>query len=104
MVEMTSASQPFAPVHRLVTLGRLTLLAPSGGEEPSIGTRRRKLAVLAYLAIRARPVTRDHLATLFWGGKDDERARNSLSDALSHIRRVLGREAIVTRGEEVALA
>ena len=90
--------------HRLVTLGRLTLLAPDGAEDPSLGTRRRKLAVLAYLALRGRPATRDHLAALFWGGRDDDRARNSLSDALSHLRRVLGREAVVTRGDEVSLA
>jgi DNA-binding SARP family transcriptional activator len=60
--------------------------------------------VLAYLALQSRPVTRDHLAAVFWGGKDDVRARNSLSDAISHLRRVLGRDAIVTRGDEVALA
>jgi TolB-like protein/DNA-binding SARP family transcriptional activator len=92
------------PRYRLVTLGRLTLLAPDGTEDPSLGTRRRKLAVLAYLALRARPATRDHLAALFWGGKDDARARNSLSDAISHLRRVLGRDALVTRGDDVALA
>jgi len=89
---------------RLVTLGRLTLLSPTGSVDQSLGTRRRKLAVLAYLALRARPVTRDHLVALFWGGKDDTRARNSLSDAISHLRRVLGRNAIVTSGDEVALA
>ncbi|HTJ22185.1 MAG TPA: BTAD domain-containing putative transcriptional regulator [Gemmatimonadaceae bacterium] len=82
----------------------MTLLAPNGTEDPSLGTRRRKLAVLAYLALRARPSTRDQLATMFWGGKDDERARNSLSDALSHLRRVLGRETLVTQGDEVCLA
>ena len=87
--------------HRLITLGRLTLLAPDGAEDASLGTRRRKLAVLAYLALRDRPATRDHLTALFWGGKDDVRARNSLSDAISHLRRVLGREALVTHGDEV---
>jgi TolB-like protein/DNA-binding SARP family transcriptional activator len=100
----SSSAHSRPPHHRLVTLGRLTLLGPDGAEDPSLGTRRRKLAVLAYLAMRDRPVTRDLLATLFWGGRDEDRARNSLSDALSHLRRVLGREAIVTRGDEVALA
>lgn len=89
--------------YRLVTLGRLTLLSPAGCEDPSLGTRRRKLAVLTYLALRGRPVTRDHLAALFWGGKDDARAKNSLSDAISHLRRVLGRNALETKGDEVAL-
>src|SRR5262249_36705125 len=97
-------ARPSSQQYRLVTLGRLTLLRPDGSEDPSLGTRRRKLAVLAYLALRSRPVTRDHLASLFWGGRDDARARNSLSDAISHLRRVLGRGTLETRGEEVALA
>lgn len=98
------SSQPRRTCHQLLALGGLSLLAANGAEDPSLGTRRRKLAVLAYLALRARPATRDHLASVFWGGKDDERARNSLSDALSHLRRVLGRDALVTRGDEVSLA
>ncbi len=98
------ASQARRTCHQLLTLGRLSLLETSGVEDPSLGTRRRKLAVLAYLALRGRPVTRDHLASVFWGSKDDERARNSLSDALSHLRRVLGRDALVTRGDEVSLS
>ena len=97
----SSSSHPVHAQHRLITLGRLTLLGPDGAEDASLGTRRRKLAVLAYLALRGRPATRDHLAALFWGGKDDARAKNSLSDAISHLRRVLGRETIVTRSEEV---
>jgi TolB-like protein/DNA-binding SARP family transcriptional activator/tetratricopeptide (TPR) repeat protein len=99
-----SAPHRSAPRFRLITLGRLTLLSPDGSEDPSLGTRRRKLAVLAYLGLRERPTTRDHLAALFWGGKEDARARNSLSDAISHLRRVLGRNALVTIGENVALA
>jgi DNA-binding SARP family transcriptional activator/TolB-like protein len=94
---------PTPPRYRLVTLGRLTLLSPDGREDALLGTRRRKLAVLAYLGLRGRPVTRDHLTALFWGGKEDARARNSLSDAISHLRRVIGRDVIITRGEEVAL-
>jgi DNA-binding SARP family transcriptional activator/TolB-like protein/Flp pilus assembly protein TadD len=100
----SSPARPTSHYHRLITFGRLTLITPDGIEDPSLGTRRRKLAVLAYLALRGQPATRDHLTALFWGGKDDERARNSLSDALSHLRRVLGRHSIVTRGDEVALA
>ena len=98
----SSSSHPVAARHRLITLGRLTLLGPDGAEDASLGTRRRKLAVLAYLALRNRPATRDHLAALFWGGRDDARAKNSLSDAISHLRRVLGRDTIVSRGEEIA--
>src|SRR4051812_26674166 len=40
---------------------------------------------------------------MFWGDEDEERARHSLSDALSHLRRVLGRDAIAARSEVVTL-
>lgn len=79
---------------RLLTLGRLALLTPSGEEDRSLGTRRRKLAVLAYLVLARRPVPRDTLVELFWGDQDEDRARHSLSDALSHLRRALGADAI----------
>src|SRR5690348_15567233 len=81
---------------RLLTLGRFALVSASGDEE-SLSRRRRKLALLCVLALASRPYSRDVLADLFWGEEDDERARHSLSDALSHLRRLLGREAIATR-------
>ena len=86
---------------RLLTLGRLALLTPSGDEDRSLGTRRRKLAVLAYLALARRPVPRDTLVDLFWGDQDEDRARHSLSDALSHLRRALGADAISTGRAEI---
>lgn len=88
---------------RLITLGRLALLSPDGADE-SVGVRRRKLTLLAVLALSDRPYSRDALAEMFWGDEDDERARHSLSDALSHFRRLLGREAIAHRSSDVALS
>ncbi|HET7621757.1 MAG TPA: BTAD domain-containing putative transcriptional regulator [Gemmatimonadaceae bacterium] len=88
---------------RLITLGRLALLAQGGEADESLGKRRRKLALLAVLAMASRPYSRDVLADMFWGEEDDERARHSLSDALSHLRRTLGREAITSRQAEVGL-
>lgn len=41
---------------------------------------------------------------MFWGDQDEERARHSLSDALSHLRRVLGRDAIASRQTDVWIA
>lgn len=80
---------------RLVTLGRLDLLAPSGAPaDPSLSARRRKIALLVLLASQRRPVSKDTLLEMFWGEQDETRARHSLSDALSHLRRVLGRGAI----------
>ncbi|MFI5234689.1 MAG: hypothetical protein ACHQXA_03180 [Gemmatimonadales bacterium] len=89
---------------RLITMGRLTLLRPDGVEEDSLVKRRRKLAVLTLLALSPRPLTRDRLAALFWGEQDDDHARHSLADTLSHLRRILGKDAVTLRQEEIALS
>jgi DNA-binding SARP family transcriptional activator/TolB-like protein/tetratricopeptide (TPR) repeat protein len=88
---------------RLVTLGRLALVRPDGTEDESLGKRRRKLALLAVLALTTRPLERDYLLDMFWGDQDEERARHSLSDALSHLRRALGADSISTRRNDVYL-
>jgi len=57
--------------------------------EPVDLTTRKAQALLAYLAVeRARPHTREHLATLLWADTGDERARHNLRQALSKIRRL----------------
>ena len=92
------------PRHRLQTLGKLKLVDCDGIDDPSLSARPRKLAVLAWLALRpGRRASRDQLVGMFWGERDDERARNSLSDALSHIRRVLGRDAVRGVADDVAV-
>src|SRR5687768_15635591 len=61
----------------------------------------KRLALLAYLAC-ARPRgfhSRDTLLALFWPEADTERARNSLRQALHHLRRSLGEAALPGRGE-----
>ncbi len=91
------------PKHfQLVTLGQIALRTPTG-DDAELGKRRRKLALLAVLALSRKPPSRELLAEMFWGGQEEERARHSLSDTLSHLRRVLGREAIATRSEVVEL-
>jgi DNA-binding SARP family transcriptional activator/TolB-like protein len=89
---------------RLVTLGRPTLRGAAGDEDASLAKRRRKLALLAVLAMARRPVARDTLIELFWGEQDEARARHSLSNALSSLRRALGQQSITTRDADVALA
>ncbi len=90
---------------RLLTLGRLDLVRGTGEPaDPSLSTRRRKLALLAVLAVHRRPIARDTLLEYFWGDQEDAKARHSLSDALSHLRRVLGRDAITTTATSAALA
>ena len=92
---------------RLVTLGRLALERSDGQVDEglaSLNARRRKVALLAVLALARRGVSRDGLVEMFWGDQDELRARHSLSDAISHLRRVLGREAIVATRSTVTLA
>jgi DNA-binding SARP family transcriptional activator len=88
---------------RLITLGRLALLRPDGREEAELATQRRKLALLAVLALAERPLSRDTLLEMFWGDQDEARGRHSLSNALSHLRRVLGRDSIIPHQADVAL-
>jgi len=89
---------------RLLTLGRLTLLGDEGDPAAdALRRQRRKLAVLAVLALAREPVPRDSLLDMFWGEHDESRARHSLSEALSHLRRVLGPQSITARGTEVEL-
>jgi len=92
---------------RLVTLGRLMLCPPTGRVVEGLdelNARRRKVALLALLALRRRSISRDTLLEMFWGAQDEARARHSLSDAVSHLRRVLGRDSIIATRSELSLA
>lgn len=84
-------------------LGHLALLGPSGLVLNPISKRRRKLALLAYIALARRPVGRDQLVEMFWGEQDEKRARHSLSDALSELRGHLGADAIETRTSDLQI-
>lgn len=93
-----------SPTLRLQTLGRLRLSDDGGTSDvESLNRRPRKLALLVLLALSPRARTRDQLAEMFWGDQTEERARHSLSDALSHLRRVLGKDAITQRQSYVEL-
>ena len=88
----------------LLTLGRLTLQGDEGDPAAdALRQQRRKLAVLAVLALARDPIPRDSLLDMFWGEQSESRARHSLSEALSHLRRVLGPHSITARGAEVEL-
>lgn len=56
------------------------------------------------LRLAKAPLTRDALAEMFWGGQPESRAKHSLSDALSHLRQVLGADAIRTRQSTIELS
>jgi len=71
---------------RLRTLGGLTL-ERDGAPYSGPATQRRRLALLALLAAADSAVSRDRLMAHLWPEADPERARHSLDDALSALRR-----------------
>ena len=89
----------------LQTLGSVDL-RKDDVELSTILAQPKRLALLAYLAA-ARPRgfhSRDTLLALFWPESDAERARNSLRQALHHLRRSLGEGAVPGRGDrEIAV-
>jgi DNA-binding SARP family transcriptional activator/predicted ATPase len=70
-------------------MSRLRLLGPVQVEQdkkPAHGFKSRKAAaLLGYLAVQNKPVSREHLADLFWSDKTEARGRANLSWALNQI-------------------
>ncbi|HSD32360.1 MAG TPA: AAA family ATPase, partial [Gemmatimonadales bacterium] len=65
---------------------------------------RRNLALLIYLACSPkRSRTREHLTGLLWPDKAEEKARQSLREALSKIRAAVGEAGVETVGDQVRL-
>lgn len=97
-------SSDLPPIH-LEAFGTVDLRR-GGGPVTAVLAQPRRLLLLAYLAT-ARPRGfhgRDRLLGLFWPDSDQERARNSLRQALHHLRRALGDDAFLTRGDhEIAV-
>ncbi len=96
-----TVSRVTSPILRLITLGQLALQGDTG-ENQLVG-QRRKLALLCVLALAESPVTRNSLVAMFWRHENDERARHSLSNALSALRGVLGPDAFTSHRATVAL-
>jgi DNA-binding SARP family transcriptional activator/TolB-like protein len=83
-------------------LGSLTLSAPDGCEFDSVLRRKKRLALLAYLAA-ARPQgfhRRDLLVGTLWPEFAQARARNALRQAVHCLRDGLGKTVVIARGEE----
>jgi DNA-binding SARP family transcriptional activator/TolB-like protein len=80
-------SPSLSPSFSLFTLGELRLVGPAG---PVLAGRRKELVLLTYLARRApKAVSRDELAALLWGERDEDKARQSLRHALHQLRRAI---------------
>jgi len=87
---------------RVRTLGSLQLQGPAGDELRSVLAQPRRVALLVYFAL-ATPRglhRRDKLLALFWPEQDEQHARNALSQAVHFLRRTLGADAILSRGDE----
>ena len=83
-------------------LGGLELRADDGRELHSLLAQPKRVALLSYLCI-ARPHgfhRRDKLLGLLWPEADQAHSRNSLRNALHVLRRSLGPNAILSRGDE----
>src|SRR6185436_1160172 len=84
------------------TLGSLDLRAADGRELHSLLAQPKRIALLVYLCI-AEPRgyhRRDTLLGLFWPDSDQEHARTSLRKAIHVLRRALGEQTILSRGDE----
>ena len=82
------------------TFGALELRR-DGAHAGSVLSQPKRLAVLLYLriAVPGGFIARDRVLAQFWPESDDARARNTLRQALHFLRRSLGDDAIVSRGE-----
>jgi len=82
--------------------GTVDLRREGGGSIGSLVVQPKRMALLAYLAA-ATPRgahRRDTLLGLLWPELDGERGRGALSKALHHLRASLGKEALLSHGEE----
>lgn len=84
------------------TLGALELRSPDGKEQDGVLSGSKLVALLAYLAV-ATPRglhRRDSIVALLWPELDQERARAALRHSVYRLRRSLGADALVNRGDE----
>ncbi len=86
----------------LRTLGVIDLRIAGGAELRSVVQQPKRFALLTYLAFAAtgRFVRRDTLLGLFWPDLDAEHARGALRRSLYFLRRALGDEVVIGRGDE----
>ena len=87
---------------RLTTLGRTDLTTYDGGVVLSVLAQPKRFALLVYLAVEAsdRLIRRDTVAAIFWPESDQGDARANLRKSLHFLRKSLGPDVLVTRGDE----
>lgn len=78
-------------------------LRRDGNEVRSVLSQPKRLALLIHILLGSPSgyINRDALLARFWPDSDDDRARNSLRQALHYLRRSLGEDAVEGRGDEI---
>lgn len=92
-----------SPAVELLTLGSPSLRRwNDGGADEPLRVQPKHLGVLVFLASETdfRFRRRDTLLVTFWPELDTERARNALNQALYRLRETVGRDTILSRGNE----
>ena len=86
----------------LRTLGSVQVQDAAGDDVGSLLAQPRRTALFVYLVIGAPREfhRRDVLLPLFWPDHDESRGRNALNQAIHFLRRALGADAIVSRGDQ----
>lgn len=68
-------------------------------DAPVSGLGKKALALIAYLAMQPdRPHSREQLATLLWGDRFEEQARQSLRQTLTSVRKAVGDSVVTDEG------
>lgn len=84
--------------------GGASLEREDGSPLTGRAAQRQRLALLARLACApASGVSREKVLALLWPESDTERARNRLNVSIYELRKALGDDAIVSRGDDVRL-
>src|SRR6185295_9529291 len=91
-------------------MGRLILNLLGGfearltAEGPPLALPKKTQALIAYLALAPRPVTRVELATLLWGETGRSQAQQSLRQTLSNLRQALGKSAAALAADTASVS
>jgi DNA-binding SARP family transcriptional activator/TolB-like protein len=90
------------PVISLKALGTTDLRAPDRPGAALVLAQPKRLALLLYLALAGRGsfLRRDTILALFWPEADQTRGRQALRQTIYLLRQSLGRDAILSRGDE----
>jgi serine/threonine protein kinase len=87
---------------RLRLLGGASLIGPDG-PIAGRGAQRRRLAILALLAVTRKPISRERLMAYLWPDAEPDRARKLLSESLYVLRKDVHEDAFPVSGDEVRL-